>query len=232
MLTQKGFGETPRIINPSEAHMACLLLLDTSGSMSGDPIRNLNSAINIFKNDVMKDEKTRNIVDIAVVEFNDETNIIQEFVPIGELNPVALEAGGMTSMADAISTAIDMVDDRSRFYFTTGTVPYKPWIVLISDGGPTDDPGDFDNAVRKIQDHEENGKVKVFALGVEGYDSQTLHRIAGKKVMKLEGHSFEGFFDWLNKSMRNMSKVAPGEKPQPENLPQDVTRDTSDFWED
>lgn len=230
MLTQQGFnGETPRIINPSEPHMACLLLLDTSGSMIGNPIDNLNNAINTFKNEVVKDEKTRNIVDIAVVEFNDETNVVQVFVPIEELIPVKLEAGGTTEMGDAILTAIDMVDERSRFYHQTGTVPYKPWIVLISDGGPTDD---ITNAVKKIKEHEENGKVKVFALGVEGYDSQTLHRLAGKKVMRLQGHSFDGFFNWLNKSMRSMSKVAPGEKPQAEPLPDDVSKDTSDWWED
>lgn len=230
MLTQKGFGgETPRIINPSEPHMACLLLLDTSGSMSGDPINNLNYAINVFKDEVIKDEKTRNIVDIAVVEFNDETRVVQEFVPIEQLNPIELQAGGTTEMGDAILTAIDMVDERSRFYYQTGTVPYKPWIVVISDGGPTDDITD---AVKKIKDHEENGKIKVFALGVEGYDSQTLHRLAGKKVMRLQGHSFDGFFNWLNKSMRNMSKVAPGEKPQAEPLPDDVLKDTSDWWED
>lgn len=228
MLTQKGFGgETPRIINPSEPHMACLLLLDTSGSMSGDPIANLNEAINVFKSEVLKDEKTRNIVDIAIVEFNDETNIVQEFVPIEQLNPVELHAGGTTEMGDAILTAINMVDARSKFYYQTGTVPYKPWIVMISDGGPTDD---ITEAVKKIKDHEESGKVKVFALGVEGYDPQTLHRLAGKKVMRLQGYSFEKFFDWLNKSMRNMSKVAPGETPKAEPLPEDVDKDTTEFW--
>ena len=41
--------ETPRIAALSEPHLACVLLLDTSGSMAGAPIDSLNRAIEDFK---------------------------------------------------------------------------------------------------------------------------------------------------------------------------------------
>ena len=51
-----GFNdETPTIISANEPHMACLFILDTSGSKSGDAIKSLNKGINRFKDDVCKD---------------------------------------------------------------------------------------------------------------------------------------------------------------------------------
>ena len=41
--------EENTIVAPDEPHMACVLLLDTAGSMIGDPIESLDKAINSFK---------------------------------------------------------------------------------------------------------------------------------------------------------------------------------------
>ena len=226
-MMQKTFNEAvPTIVNASEPHMACLLLLDTSGSMGGTPIEELNEGLNKFKMDVCEDKTTRDVLDIAIVAFNSEHRIIQEFVPIEYMEPVRLTAGGGTNMSPAIQTAIDMVNERSRFYRRSGTEPYKPWIIMISDGAPQDD---ITEIVKVIQDMEENEKLKFFSLGVEGYDSQTLHRLSGPKVMKLKGYDFSSFFDWVNKSMRSVSVSSPGEKPKGVPLPENVDKDTDDW---
>ena len=202
-MMQRSFNEDiPTIVNASEPHMACLLLLDTSGSMGGEPIRELNEGLNKFKLDVCEDKTTRDVLDIAIVEFNSGLNVVQEFVPIEYMEPVNLVANGGTNMSPAIQKAIDMVNERSRFYRRSGTEPYKPWIIMISDGAPQDD---ITEIVKVIQDMEENEKLKFFSLGVEGYDPQTLHRLSGPKVMKLKGYDFSSFFDWVNKSMRTAS---------------------------
>ncbi|MCR5738774.1 MAG: VWA domain-containing protein [Lachnospiraceae bacterium] len=226
-MMQRSFNEDiPTIVNASEPHMACLLLLDTSGSMGGEPIRELNEGLNKFKLDVCEDKTTRDVLDIAIVEFNSGLNVVQEFVPIEYMEPVNLEARGGTNMSPAIQKAIDMVNERSRFYRRSGTEPYKPWIIMISDGAPQDD---ITEIVKVIQDMEENEKLKFFSLGVEGYDSQTLHRLSGPKVMKLKGYDFSSFFDWVNKSMRSVSVSSPGEKPKGVPLPENVDKDTDDW---
>lgn len=226
-MMQRSFNEDiPTIVNASEPHMACLLLLDTSGSMGGDPIRELNEGLNKFKLDVCEDKTTRDVLDIAIVEFNSGLNVVQEFVPIEYMEPVNLEARGGTNMSPAIQKSIDMVNERSRFYRRSGTEPYKPWIIMISDGAPQDD---ITEIVKVIQDMEQNEKLKFFSLGVEGYDSQTLHRLSGPKVMKLKGYDFSSFFDWVNKSMRSVSVSSPGEKPKGVPLPENVDKDTDDW---
>jgi von willebrand factor, type A len=226
-MMQRSFNEDiPTIVNASEPHMACMLLLDTSGSMGGEPIRELNEGLNKFKLDVCEDKTTRDVLDIAIVEFNSGFNVVQEFVPIEYMEPVNLEARNGTNMSPAIQKAIDMVNERSRYYRRSGTEPYKPWIIMISDGAPQDD---ITEIVKVIQDMEENEKLKFFSLGVEGYDSQTLHRLSGPKVMKLKGYDFSSFFDWVNKSMRSVSVSSPGEKPKGVPLPENVDKDTDDW---
>ena len=139
-LIQRTFeDEVPMIINANEYHMALLFLLDTSGSMSGTPIDELNRGINKFHEDVCKDDTTKNVLDVAVVEFNSGEHVVQDFVPVPYMEPVKLNANGGTYMSPAIRTAIDMVNTRSKFYLSTGTIPYKPWVILISDGAPLDD---------------------------------------------------------------------------------------------
>lgn len=228
-LMQKSFESLepiPSIVNASEPHMACLLLLDTSGSMSGNPISELNAGLNRFKADVCEDRATRDILDIAILEFNSSLNEVQEFVPIEYMKTVTLKAQGGTYMVPAIRKAIEMVTNRSRFYRMSGTEPYKPWIILISDGEPLDD---ITEAAKEIQALEEDGKLKFFSLGVGEYDSKTLHMLSGPKVMKLKGYDFTSFFDWVNKSMRTVSVSSPGQAVSLPALPDAVDKDVSDW---
>lgn len=227
MLKQKGFeNDAPAIINASEPHMACLFLVDTSGSMSGKPIEELSAGLNQFKSDVCEDKTTRDILDVAIVGFNSNVDVIQDFVPVEHMQTIELTAQGGTTMTPSIQTALDMVRERSRFYRRAGSEPYKPWIFLISDGAPQDS---IDQIAEVVHEQEECGKVKFFSLGVGEYDSKVLHQLSGNKVMRLKGQSFSGFFDWVNKSMRSVSQSSPGERPVGVPLPDGVDKDTNDW---
>ena len=226
-IIQRSFeDEVPCIVNPNEHHMACLFLLDTSGSMCGGPIEELNAGLNRFREQVSNDETTRKVLDVAIVEFNDESGIVQEFIPVEYMREVNLSAGGCTNMSTAIHTAVAMIEERVRLYKELGAAPYKPWIVMVSDGEPTDDIND---AVRLVNEKDEQGKLRFFSLGVGSYDSETLHRLSGPRVMKLRGMDFTDFFDWVGKSMRVISVSSPGEKPAGVPLPANVDKDTSDW---
>jgi len=232
MIDQETFN-APRIAAPNEAHLACVLLLDTSGSMSGPPIASLNQALQDFKNKVSMDEMAQKRVDIAIVEFNSTANVIQDFTPISEMSPITLQATGTTAMGAGINMAIDMVKDRNRFYNSLGTPVFKPWIFMITDGSPTDD---IEAAARRIQEEESkgtHGKLKFFALGVSGYDKDTLFRITNR-VMELRDADFSGIFNWMSESMVAISVSRVGEEvrlsPLPDNARKaDPDRDVSDW---
>lgn len=227
-IKQSSFNETPRIEAVGEAHLACVLLLDTSSSMEGEAISNLNKALNEFKEKVSKDPLAKKRVDVCVIEFNDDVNVIQDFVPVNAMKPVTLTSGGVTSMGKAINFAIDKVKERNRFYATLGTPVYRPWIFMITDGAPTDS---IDLAIQRIHDEESKGsfgKLKFFAIGVDGYDQETLLSLS-KRVIDLKNLDFEGVFDWLAKSMVTISVSRVDENVQLGDLPENAHVVPSDW---
>lgn len=227
MINQSSF-ETPRVAAPNEPHLACVLLLDTSGSMSGEPINSLNRAINDFKVKTSMDDLAQKRVDIAIIEFNDTANVIQDFTPISQMEPIQLDAGGCTAMGAAINLAIDKVKERNRFYASLGTPCFKPWIFMITDGCPTDD---ISSAAQRVQEEEckgAHGKLKMFALGITGYDKDTLFKLT-KRVMALDDTDFSGIFNWMSESMVAISVSRVGEDVQLGNLPDNAKVIPSDW---
>jgi uncharacterized protein YegL len=221
----------PKMAAPNEPHLACVLLLDTSSSMSGPPIDSLNQALQDFKQKVSLDELAQKRVDIAIVEFNSTARLVQPFTPISRMEPVTLKADGTTAMGAGINMAIDLVKERNRFYAEKGTPCFKPWIFMITDGAPTDD---IESAKSRIQEEENkgtHGKLKFFALGVSDYDKDTLFFLT-KRVMELRDTNFAGIFNWMSESMVAISVSRVGDEaplpPLPENA-RKADRDVSNW---
>ena len=214
-LKQTGFNETLNVgeLSPNEPHLACVLLLDTSGSMAGNPINSLNKAINDFKQQTSTDEYAKRRVDIAIIEFNSTARVIQEFTPLPMLAPVALTAGGCTAMGEAINLAIDKVKERNKFYDDMGTPCHKPWIFMITDGAPTDDISLARQRIAEEEAKGSHGKLKFWAIGVPGYDVNTLTSLT-KRCIALDEAKFEGIFNWFSKSMVTISVSRVGENPK------------------
>ena len=194
---QTGFNEVPggHVSNPQEPHMACVLLLDTSSSMSGDPINSLNKAINDFKEQTSLDELDQKRVDIAIIEFNDHARVVQDFTPLPQLQPVSLSAVGCAAMGEGINLAIDKVKERNRFYTSLGIRCYIPRIIMISIGAPTDD---ISAARKRIIDEESkgsHGKLKFWALGVPGFSQETLTSLT-KRCIALNEVKLDDIFNW------------------------------------
>lgn len=222
-----------KIESLNEPHLACVLLLDTSGSMAGEPIDSLNKAINRFKQEIAMDELAQKRVDIAIVEFNTDVRVVQPFTPICRMEPIQLEATGCTSMARGIETAIDLVKERNRFYDSMGTPCFRPWIFMITDGYSTED---MENAIARVKLEESkgtHGKLKFFTLGVSGYDKDTMFRLTNR-VMELKETNFTNIFNWLSESMVTISVSRVGAEAPLPMLPEDARkadpdRDLSDW---
>lgn len=234
----QGTFETPKVAAPGEPHLACVLLVDTSGSMEGDAIESLNESINQFKKQTAKDPMAQKRVDIAIIEFNDHASVVQDFVPISKMEPIKLEAGGLTNMAEGINLAIDKVKERNRFYASLGTPCFKPWIFMISDGAPyigtskqTELESEMEKAAERIRAEENkgsHGKLKFFALGISDYDKETLFKLT-KRVMALTDTDFSGIFNWMSESMVAISVSRVDENVQLGNLPSNAQVVPSDW---
>jgi hypothetical protein len=63
------FGENAEFADNPEPRCPCALLLDTSGSMRGQPVSELNQAIRTFKDELMGDEMAANRLEVAIIGF-------------------------------------------------------------------------------------------------------------------------------------------------------------------
>jgi uncharacterized protein YegL len=192
-----GFAEN------SEPRCPCVIVVDSSASMEGEPIRQLNTGLLQFKQELEQDDLASKRVEVAVVSFNSVATVERDFVTIDQFDPPTLTAGGCTEMGAGIEKALDLIEDRKAVYRTNGVAYYRPWLFLFTDGEPTDD---VSRAAQRIHEAETNRKVACFAVGVEGANMPRLGEVMVRPPVKLNGLDFKGVFQWLSASMKKVAE--------------------------
>lgn len=200
------FAENP------EPRCPCILLLDVSGSMSGPPIAALNEGLRAFQGDLNGDDLARKRVEISIVTFDDRVRVVQDFVTADGFEAPHLEPGGMTYMAAAIHAALDAIEDRKGQYRANGVAYYRPWVFLITDGAPSDEPGAVEKAAARVRAAEDAKSLAFFAVGVEEADMAKLREISTREPLKLRGLQFREMFLWLSASMQRVSQSRTDEQ--------------------
>lgn len=192
-------------------HMPILLLGDNSISMFGEAIRNVMLSINRFAADICKDPKAAAAVDIAVVSFNDEPTIEQNWRPIGQMQPVELKAEGGTNLSRALELGVQMLRERANLYQNSGIEVKMPYLILLTDGYG----GDVTEIAKVIKKRTDEHKMKLWVLAIRGYDKETIAKLTdGKRVFELvdeAGFDFSEFFDFMAVSVKAVSTSAPGQ---------------------
>lgn len=195
------FAENP------EPRCPCILLLDTSGSMQGAPINALNEGLRTFKEDLIKNPLASRRVEVAVVTFDCDVNVVHDFVTADQFEPPTLSAQGLTHTGAAICKALDIIQVRKAQYRTNGVAYYRPWIFMITDGEPQ---GELDTvieqAAQRIKDDEANKRVAFFTVGVENANISRLSQLSVRTPIKLKGLNFTEVFLWLSASMSAVSQ--------------------------
>ncbi len=196
--------------NP-EPRCPCILLLDTSGSMAGKAIAQLNAGLVAFQESLQQDKLASLRVEIAMVTFGNQANLVQDFVTADQFTPKSLAAGGSTPMGAAINLGLDKLEERKKLYRSSGTAYFRPWIFLITDGEPTDD---WHSAAKRVQDAEDRKAIAFFAVAVDRADMAKLTQIAPRErpPKPLNGLDFKGLFVWLSKSLTNVSHSKVGDQ--------------------
>jgi uncharacterized protein YegL len=194
-------------LNP-DPRLACVLLLDTSTSMSGAPIDALNQGLQAFEIDIQEDKLAKRRVEIAIVTFGGSVQKVHDFVPAGDFQAPTLAAEGRTPMGEAIALGLQLVKDRKAEYKSSGVLYYRPWVFLITDGEPTDE---WQSAAQMVQSETSAKAVTFFAVGVNDANMQILSSIT-QRTIKLDGLKFRDLFVWLSQSQKRVSASKLGEQ--------------------
>ncbi|MCC5631433.1 VWA domain-containing protein [Nostoc sphaeroides CHAB 2801] len=200
----------PEFVENPENRCPVILLLDTSGSMSGQPIQELNRGLAAFKQDVLKDSQASLSVEVAIITFGPIVKLTQDFVTIDQFTPPTLEVDGRTPMGAAIEYALDFLENRKQTYKDNGILYYRPWVFLITDGAPNDS---WESAAQRLRQAEAQSRLSFFAVGVKGADMNILKQISPpqRPPVRLDGLDFREMFVWLSASMKRVSSGKVGQ---------------------
>lgn len=237
MAEQVPFSDVSLATNP-EPRCPCVLLVDTSGSMSevvADSGRDLgyntqidgqtyravsggttridlvNEGLRAYQADVAADPLAAQRVEVSVITFGGTVQTVTPFVTAAQFAPPVLTANGETPMGAAIVRAVDAVTARKREYRQNALHFYRPWIFFITDGEPTDA---WAAAAERVREGEAKKQFAFFAVGVEGANFDILRQISVRQPLRLKGYSFREMFLWLSQSQRSVSHSSPGQESE------------------
>ncbi|MEQ8847779.1 VWA domain-containing protein [Botrimarina sp.] len=204
---ESAFSSVEFAENP-EPRVPCVLLVDTSTSMSGMKLIELSKGLKIYREELMKDPLASKRVEVAIVTFGGRVERKTKFVTAPDFEPPRLDAIGGTPMGEAILEGITMVEQRKEQYRANGIAYYRPWIFLITDGEPNDH---WQPVCSKVGAGEKEKAFCFFAVGVEGANMEVLKQISARKPLWLMGLKFAELFTWLSNSQQAVSRSSPGD---------------------
>lgn len=199
--------ESVEFVVNTQPRCACVLILDTSGSMAGKRIDALNAGLKTFRDELTADPVASQRVEVAIVEFNTHHRVVQDFVTADEFFPPTLKANGTTDMAGGVNEALDLLQQRKRQYASNGVAYYRPWAFLITDG----EISNPNQIAQRVSELEKQKSVSFFVVGVEGANEDSLRTISVKPPKMLAGLKFQELFLWLSSSLKKVSITRPGD---------------------
>ena len=203
------------VMNPAP-RCPVILILDTSASMKGEPIAELNTALRQFIREVAADEAASMSVELEIIPMTATAEPVIPFTPIDRIDPdgFKLTANGGTFTGKAMTRALADIQARKELYVANAICAYAPWVIMMSDGKPGDN---WRGPSEKLLDLA--ARAKLTYLGLElglksnhDFMKQMLPPEPGPLRLN-EVKKFKRFFRWLTSSLESVSRSCVGNEP-------------------
>lgn len=179
------------------------LVLDISGSMTGEPIEAVKNGVQVLVSTLRQDPYALETAFLSVITFDSSA---RQIVPLTELSMFQMpdiHATGTTSLGEALSLLANKVN--TEVAKTTAEVKgdWKPLVFLMTDGEPTD------NWQKGLNDfkNQKFGMVVACAAG-SGANTNILKQIT-EVVVQLDtadSATIKAFFKWVSASVSTGSQ--------------------------
>jgi uncharacterized protein YegL len=203
-------------VSSTTRRLPVYLLLDTSGSMHGDPIEAVKMGLRQLRSDLQSDPQALESVWLSVITFADSAKQVVPLTEIGAFQEPKLDASGTTALGEALKLLMTCLNKEVRKTTATQKGDWKPLIFLMTDGQPTDSwEGPADELKKRRP-----GNIIACAAG-SAADDKILKRIT-EIVVRLQdtsGGTLGAFMKWVTASVSTTSTGVAASPDQPVNLP-------------
>ena len=178
---------------PTAKPLPVILLLDCSGSMSGEKNRNLNDAVRDMLEVFRNTENGETEIHVAIITFGEDVKLNQALASVGDIRWHDLSASGGTPLGTALKMAKAMIEDKN----VVPSRAYCPTVVLVSDGRPTDS---WENPLQAFTKDGRSAKCDRMAMAIGAdADAEVLSKF-------LEGSKNPLFYSENAKQLRDFFK--------------------------
>ncbi len=158
------------------------LCLDVSASMAGAPLESVNQQLPLLRAAIGEDPAIAEVIRFGVVTFSD---VARTLLPLCDLSLVEavpeLTPQGRTSYAAAFDHLRAIIEADYHTSRAGGDRWYRPAVIFISDGRPTDDPERWRAAHRRLTDAFWKRRPNILAFGFGDADPSVLAVVGESK---------------------------------------------------
>jgi len=179
------------------------LVLDTSGSMSGEPIQAVKNGVQMLVSSLRQDPQALETAYLSVITFDSSAHELVPLTDLPSFQAPNITATGVTAMGEALSLVAECAKRDVVKASATQKADWRPMVFLMSDGVPTDD---FEKGLARFKQEKWGAVV---ACAVNDADVSILQRIAPESVVQLDtsdSASMSAFFKWVTASIGLSSK--------------------------
>jgi uncharacterized protein YegL len=158
------------------------LCLDVSASMAGAPLDSVNRQLPLLRASIGEDPAIAEVIRFGVITFSDVATTV---LPLSDLSLVEavpeLSPQGRTSYAAAFHHLRTVIETDYHASRSGGDRWYRPAVIFISDGRPTDDTERWQAAHRRLTDPSWKRRPNILAFGFGDADSGVLTAVTESK---------------------------------------------------
>jgi len=204
--------------NPNQRTL-CALVLDASGSMNsglgigGTRIDQLNRGIATLINELKEDPVASDRVVLSMVIVGGPSGgakLLLDWTDVYDLEPFPIKADGTTPLGEGVLIALDLIENGKKQLKADGIGYLRPWMIVITDGEPTDDANTWAQASSAVRAAETSNKCLVFPIAVDGANHSKLAEMTTANIKQMSSVKFKELFQWLSASLSAVSSSAPG----------------------